>query len=132
VRAVWDEQKAKWWSTVLDIVAVLNNQDDCTETCNYWKYLKAKLKKEESEVVGATTQLKLFAPVIKKALTTKINDREMFMKGIDYSYYFEENNRSEKQHIAFCEIFHCSSIVFDIKLKIDYWLSLKSYIYELQ
>jgi len=23
-------------------------------------------------------------------LTDKINDREMFMKGIDYSYYYEE------------------------------------------
>ena len=29
--------------------------------------------------------------LIKNALTTKINDREMFMKGIDYSYYYEEN-----------------------------------------
>ncbi|MBT4685609.1 MAG: cell filamentation protein Fic, partial [Candidatus Marinimicrobia bacterium] len=29
---------------------------------------------------------------LEKALTTKINDREMFMKGIDYSYYYEENN----------------------------------------
>ncbi|HNI12394.1 MAG TPA: cell filamentation protein Fic, partial [bacterium] len=29
---------------------------------------------------------------LKKALTTKINDREMFMKGIDYSYYYEEND----------------------------------------
>lgn len=27
---------------------------------------------------------------LKKALTDKINDREMFMKGIDYSYYYEE------------------------------------------
>jgi len=26
------------------------------------------------------------------ALTDKINDREMFMKGIDYSYYYEEND----------------------------------------
>ena len=25
------------------------------------------------------------------ALTNKIDDREMFMKGIDYSYYYEEN-----------------------------------------
>jgi len=24
------------------------------------------------------------------ALTDKIDDREMFMKGIDYSYYYEE------------------------------------------
>jgi len=25
-------------------------------------------------------------------LTDKINDREIFMKGIDYSYYYEEEN----------------------------------------
>jgi len=30
--------------------------------------------------------------LIKNALTDKINDREMFMKGIDYSYYYEEEN----------------------------------------
>lgn len=29
--------------------------------------------------------------LLKNALTNKINDREMFMKGIDYSYYYEEN-----------------------------------------
>ena len=29
--------------------------------------------------------------LLKPALTDKINDREMFMKGIDYSYYYEEN-----------------------------------------
>ena len=29
--------------------------------------------------------------LIKNALTNKIDDREMFMKGIDYSYYYEEN-----------------------------------------
>jgi len=66
VRAVWDEQNAKWWFSVLDIVAVLTDQDDYTKTRNYWKYLKAKLKKEKSEVVSATTQLKLLAPDGKK------------------------------------------------------------------
>jgi cell filamentation protein len=29
--------------------------------------------------------------LLKDALTTKINSREVFMKGIDYSYYYEEN-----------------------------------------
>lgn len=29
--------------------------------------------------------------LITAALTDKINDREMYMKGIDYSYYYEEN-----------------------------------------
>ncbi len=27
--------------------------------------------------------------LVKMALTDKINDREIFMKGIDYSYYYE-------------------------------------------
>ena len=28
--------------------------------------------------------------LLYKALTDNINDREVFMKGIDYSYYYEE------------------------------------------
>lgn len=32
----------------------------------------------------------VLAQLIKSALTDKIYDREMFMKGIDYSYYYEE------------------------------------------
>jgi len=61
VRALWDEQNSKWWFSVLDIVAVLTDQNDYTKTRNYWKYLKAKLKKEKNELVSATTQLKLLA-----------------------------------------------------------------------
>lgn len=30
--------------------------------------------------------------LVKPALATKIDDREMFMKGIDYSYYYEQND----------------------------------------
>ena len=61
VRAVWDDENSKWRFSVLDIVAVLRNQDDYTKNRNYWKYLKAKLKKENSELVSATNQLKLMA-----------------------------------------------------------------------
>ncbi|MDD6961233.1 MAG: cell filamentation protein Fic, partial [Muribaculaceae bacterium] len=28
--------------------------------------------------------------LVESALTPLINDREMFMKGIDYSYYYEQ------------------------------------------
>lgn len=59
VRAVWDEENSKWWFSVLDIVAVLNEQDDYNKVRNYWKYLKAKFKKEGNELVSVTTQLKL-------------------------------------------------------------------------
>ena len=59
VRAVWDDENSKWRFSVLDIVAVLRNQDDYTKNRNYWKYLKAKLKKENNQLVSNTTQLKL-------------------------------------------------------------------------
>lgn len=61
VRAAWDDKNNKWCFSVLDIVAVLTDQDDYARTRNYWKYLKAKLKKENNELVSATTQLKLLA-----------------------------------------------------------------------
>ena len=73
VRAVWDEQNAKWWFSVLDIVAVLTDQDNYTKTRNYWKYLKAKLKKENNELVSATTQLKLLAKDGKRYLTDMLD-----------------------------------------------------------
>jgi cell filamentation protein len=66
VRALWDELNAKWWFSVLDIVSVLTDQDDYAKTRNYWKYLKAKLKNENSQLVSATTQLKLTAADGKK------------------------------------------------------------------
>jgi cell filamentation protein len=61
VRAVWDDANAKWWFSVLDIVSVLNEENDYTKTRNYWKYLKAKLKKENNQLVSGTNQLKLTA-----------------------------------------------------------------------
>ena len=68
VRAIWDEEKSKWWFSVLDIVGVLNDQDDYQKNRNYWKYLKTKLKGENSEVVSGTNQLKLLAPDGKRRL----------------------------------------------------------------
>lgn len=41
VRAVWDDERSKWWFSVLDVVGILNEESDYTKTRNYWKYLKA-------------------------------------------------------------------------------------------
>lgn len=73
VRAFWDKENSKWWFSVLDIVSVLTDQDDYTKNRNYWKYLKAKLKKEKSQVVSATTQLKILAPDGKKRLADMLD-----------------------------------------------------------
>ena len=37
--------------------------------------------------VADSTEIKR---LLKDALTDKVNDRELFIKGIDYSYYYEE------------------------------------------
>ena len=46
--------------------------------------------------MDAMVKSSLDSTILKKllniALTIEINSREMFMKGIDYSYYYEENN----------------------------------------
>ncbi|MDR2168678.1 MAG: Fic family protein [Planctomycetaceae bacterium] len=73
VRAVWDDENSKWRFSVVDIVAVLTDQDDYNKARNYWKYLKAKLKKESSELVSNTTQLKLLASDGKRYLTDMLD-----------------------------------------------------------
>lgn len=75
VRAVWNEESEKWYFSVLDIIGAINEQDDYAKTRNYWKYLKAKLKKDGSELVSVTTQLKLKAADGKK-YNTDVLDAE--------------------------------------------------------
>ncbi|MBR5030402.1 MAG: Fic family protein [Muribaculaceae bacterium] len=69
VRAMWDNESNRWWFSVLDIVGAINEQDDYNRTRNYWKYLKTKLRKQGSEVVSVTNQLKLLAPDGKRRMT---------------------------------------------------------------
>lgn len=73
VRAVWDEENAKWWFSVLDIVGVLNEENDYAKIRNYWKYLKTKLKKENNQLVSGTNQLKLQAADGKKYKTDTLD-----------------------------------------------------------
>ena len=73
VRAVWDDANAKWWFSVLDIVGVLNNESDYSKVRNYWKYLKAKLKKENNQLVSAATQFKFLAPDGKKRMADMLD-----------------------------------------------------------
>ncbi len=84
VRAFWDEIHSKWWFSVLDIIAVLRNQDDYTKNRNYWKYLKAKLKKENSELVSVTTQLKLMANDGKSYLTDMLDHEGIISLGKEF------------------------------------------------
>lgn len=73
LRAVWNEERDSWYFSVLDVLGAINDQDDYQKTRNYWKYLKGKLKKENSELVSATIQLKLRAADGKKYFTDTLD-----------------------------------------------------------
>ena len=40
----------------------------------------------------STTDAHMIKSLLHGAMTDKIDDREIFMKGIDYSYYYEQDD----------------------------------------
>ena len=108
VRAVWDDEKSKWWFSVFDIIGVLRGEEDYTKNRNYWKYLNAKLKKENNELVSTTNQLKQIAADGKKYLTDTF----------DYEGVIElAKNFPSKQANRFIEWFTSSDETIDGKSK---------------
>jgi cell filamentation protein len=112
VRAIWDESYSKWWFSVLDIVAALNDEMDYTKNRNYWKYLKAKLKKENSELVSITTQLKLQAADGKRYKTDMLDSEGVIalaknfpnnraLKFLDWFLYSEESLDGQSKKKAY-------------------------------
>ncbi|MBI2436437.1 MAG: hypothetical protein HYV41_01675 [Candidatus Magasanikbacteria bacterium] len=61
IRRVYDEEKEKWYFSVIDIVAALTEQYDYNKAKTYWTTLKNRLKNEGSEVVTNCDRLKLEA-----------------------------------------------------------------------
>jgi len=56
VRSLWNEEKEKWYFSIVDVVGVLT---DSPNPNNYWKVLKHRLIKEGSELVTNCNQLKM-------------------------------------------------------------------------
>lgn len=117
VRAVWDEKNSKWWFSVLDIISVLTNQSDYTKARNYWKYLKAKLKKENSQVVSITTQLKLLASDGKRYLSDMLDYDGILSLGKTFP---------ETKANRFIDWFTFSDESIDLKSKIKAYAVFKS------
>ena len=66
VRVVWDDEKEKYFFSVVDVVSVLTESADGR---TYWKVLKNRLVKEGNETVTNCNQLKLPASDGKMRLT---------------------------------------------------------------
>lgn len=62
VRALWDDENAKWWFSAIDIVRAINNEPDYVKAGNYWRWLKRKLTDEGIQLVSITHDFKYLAP----------------------------------------------------------------------
>lgn len=70
IRAQWNGEEENWYFSVVDVVAVLTD-NDYQKSRNYWKWLKNKLNQEGSELVSDTNQLKM------KAYDGKLRDTDV-------------------------------------------------------
>ncbi len=58
VRVAWNDEEEKWYFSVVDVVAVLTD-NEYQQARNYWKVLKLRLKEEGNESVTNCNQLKM-------------------------------------------------------------------------
>lgn len=112
VRAVWDEENAKRWFSVVDVVGILNEENDYTKAGNYRRWLKRKLIKEEIQFVSTTHQLKLTALDGKKYLTDTLDSNGVIalakhfpnnraMKFLDWFLYSENTIDGQSKKKAY-------------------------------
>src|ERR1700733_7881665 len=73
IRRAYDEKTETWYFSVVDIIQVLTQQPNFQAARNYWKVLKNRLGKEESQVVTNCNRLKLPAEDGKMRLTDVAN-----------------------------------------------------------
>lgn len=76
VRTVWDDEKEKWYFSIVDVVSVLTDSVDATA---YWRKLKQRLKEEGNETVINCHGLKMKAADGKMRLTD-VADTEQLLR----------------------------------------------------
>ena len=78
VRYIWDEDNEKWWLSIVDVCAVLTENDYQTAR-KYWKVLKGRLTEEGNQLVTSCYQLKMEAYDGKMRMTD-VADTEQLLR----------------------------------------------------
>lgn len=78
VRSLWSEDEEKWYFSIVDIIAILTNQNDFQKARKYWNKLKERLKTEGNETVTNSHQLKMIAEDGKMRLTDVADTEQLF------------------------------------------------------
>lgn len=75
VRTIWDAEQEKWYISIVDVIEILTGTD---RPRKYWSDLKAKLKKEGSELSEKIGQLKMIAEDGKLRITDVADTEQLF------------------------------------------------------
>lgn len=75
IRSIWNDEDEKWYFSIIDVIEVLTGTD---RPRKYWSDLKAKLRKEGSELSDKIGQLKLAAEDGKMRLTDIADTEQVF------------------------------------------------------
>ena len=110
VRTVWDDEKEKWYFSIVDVVSVLTDSVDATA---YWRKLKQRLKEEGNETVTNCHGLKMKAADGKMRLTD-VADTEQLLRIIQSipSPGTSHRNHRKIKEIIFLIINHLSISYF--------------------
>lgn len=78
IRTAWDERKEEWYFSVVDVVAVLTDQQTQRGASNYWAKLKQRLKEEGAdELLTNCQQLKMLSSDGKRYLTDVADTQQL-------------------------------------------------------
>ncbi len=77
IRTHWDDDKELWYFSIIDVIAVLTDQQNFQIARKYWNKLKERLKKEGNETVTNCHQLKLKAADGKMRLTDVADTQQL-------------------------------------------------------
>lgn len=75
VRTLWDEEREKWYLSIVDVIAVLTSSPNPRK---YWSVLKTRLKAEGSELATNCSQLKMQSADGKYYLTDVADTEQLF------------------------------------------------------
>lgn len=82
IRSIWDAEKEEYFFSVVDVIGALTD-NEYDKARNYWKWLKIELKKEGSELVSFTNQLKMKSSKDGKRYLTDTLDTEGILRLIE-------------------------------------------------
>lgn len=81
IRTAWDEEKEEWYFSVVDVIAVLTDQETQRSASTYWAVMKKRLKEEgANELLTNCKQLKLKSPQDGKRYSTDVADTEQLLR----------------------------------------------------